>query len=144
MAAICTSNGPARFGNYVYPVIGDLPVQAVDVGLVLKVLEPIWADKTETASRVRGRIESILDWARVRGYRSGENPARWRGHLDHLLPAKSKVKRVQHHRALPYVEIGGLVQELRAQQHRRGGRPRISGPDRRATRRGVGRALGRN
>jgi integrase len=101
--------------NYVYPVIGDLPVQAVDVGLVLKILEPIWADKTETASRVRGRIESVLDWARVRGYRSGENPARWRGHLDHLLPAKNKVKRIQHHRALPYVEIGGLVKELRAQ-----------------------------
>lgn len=101
--------------NYAYPVIGDLPVQAVDVGLVLKVLEPIWNDKTETASRVRGRIESILDWARVRGYRSGENPARWKGHLQSLLPAKSKVKRIQHHRALPYVEIGGLVAELRAQ-----------------------------
>jgi hypothetical protein len=86
----------------VYPIFGDLPVQAVDVGLVLKAAEPIWTWKPETASRVRGRIESILDWAAARGYRKGENPARWRGHLENLLPARAKVRRVEHHAALPY------------------------------------------
>ena len=89
-------------GTYVYPIFGALPVQAVDTGLVTKAIEPIWATKPETAGRVRGRIESVLDWARARGYRDGENPARWKGHLDHLLPAKGKVARVEHHAALPY------------------------------------------
>lgn len=97
---------------YVYPSFGTLPVQDIDTGLVLKVLEPIWATKTETASRIRGRIESILDWAKARGYREGENPARWRGHLDKLLPAKSKISKVTHHAALPYTEIGAFVSEL--------------------------------
>src|SRR5712691_12896799 len=73
--------------TYAAPVFGSLPVQAVDVGLVMKALEPIWKTKSETASRLRGRIEAVLDWATVRGYRRGENPARWRGHLDKLLPA---------------------------------------------------------
>lgn len=72
---------------YCEPVIGPLPVQDVDTGLVLKILEPIWSTKAETASRLRGRIENILDWAKARGYRTGENPARWRGHLNQLLPA---------------------------------------------------------
>ena len=71
--------------TYAYPVMGSLPVNAVDTGLVMKIIEPIWTTKTETASRVRGRIESILDWATVRKYRVGENPARWKGHLDHLF-----------------------------------------------------------
>src|SRR5215813_4324957 len=66
----------------------------------------------ETASRVRGRIETVLDWARVRGFRDGENPARWRGHLDHLLPAKSKVRQVKHHAALPYDEVGAFMKDL--------------------------------
>ena len=79
--------------TYASPVLGKLPVAAVDVGLVLKVLEPIWKPKNVTASRLRGRIESILDWAKVRKYRDGENPARWRGHLDHLLPERSKVRK---------------------------------------------------
>ncbi len=87
--------------TYVYPVLGSLPVQGVDVALVMKVLEPIWTTKTETASRVRGRIESILDWASARGYRLGENPARWRGHLENLLPRRSRVQKVKHHPALP-------------------------------------------
>jgi integrase len=82
---------------------------------VLKVLEPIWKVKPETASRVRGRIEAILDWAKVRGLRQGENPARWRGHLDHLLPAKTKVRRVKHHAALPYAEMPAFMVSLRAQ-----------------------------
>jgi hypothetical protein len=77
--------------TYVYPSIGPLPVQVVDVGLVIKILEPIWHDKPETASRVRGRIETILHWAAARGYRQGDNPARWRGHLDQLLPKKTRV-----------------------------------------------------
>jgi len=106
---------PSTLETYVYPIFGSLPVQAIDVGLVMKALEPIWNEKPETASRVRGRIESILDWAKARGYRQGENPARWRGHLENLLPKKSKVWRVEHHAALPYTEIGAFMAELREQ-----------------------------
>ena len=91
---------PATLGAYVYPHFGNLPVQSVDVGLVLKAVEPIWTEKPETASRVRGRIETVLDWATARGYRQGENPARWRGHLENLLPPRSKVRRVEHHAAI--------------------------------------------
>ena len=103
----------ATLSTYAYPVIGALPVQAVDTGLVLKVLEPIWTAKPETAGRVRGRLESILDFAKVRGYRDGENPARWRGHLDKLLPARSKVRAVEHHAALPYAELPAFLASLR-------------------------------
>ena len=99
--------------SYAYPVIGGLPVQAVDTALVARILEPIWAAKPETASRVRGRIEAILDSAKVLEYRSGENPARWRGHLDKLLPAPSKLRKVKHHAALPYGEMGAFMAELR-------------------------------
>jgi integrase len=106
----------ATLTAYVYPVFGALPVQAVDVALVMKVLEPIWSVKPETASRVRGRIESVLDWATARGYRTGENPARWRGHLENLLPKRSMVRRVEHHAALPYPEIGAFMGELRQQE----------------------------
>jgi integrase len=106
---------PATLAAYAYPHFGSLPVQAVDVGLVLKAVEPIWTEKPETASRVRGRIESVLAWATARGYRQGENPARWRGHLENLLPPRSKVRRVEHHAALPYVEIAGFMGELRQQ-----------------------------
>lgn len=101
--------------TYASPVFGALPVQAVDTGLVMRVIEPIWGEKTETATRVRGRIESVLDWAATRGYRQGENPARWRGHLQNLLPKRSKVQRVEHHAALPFREIGEFVGQLRAQ-----------------------------
>jgi integrase len=101
--------------TYVSPVFGHLPVQSIDIGLVLNVLEALWTNKPETASRVRGRIEAILDWAKAREYRSGENPARWRGHLDHLLPAKSKARRVRHHAALPYKDIAAFTGELRDQ-----------------------------
>lgn len=103
----------ATLFTYAYPVIGSLPVSAVDTGLVLKVLEPIWTSKPETASRVRGRIESVLDWAAVRGYRSGDNPARWRGHLDKLLPPKAKVAKVRHQPAMPYAELPAFMAELR-------------------------------
>jgi integrase len=107
---------PSTLEAYVYPVFGSLPVQAVDVGLVMKVLEPIWQTKPETASRVRGRIESVLDWATARGYRQGDNPARWRGHIENLLPKKSKVRRVEHHAALPYSELPGFMAELRQRE----------------------------
>ena len=100
---------------YAYPHIGALSVQAIDTPLVMRVLEPIWNTKPETASRLRGRIETILSWAKVRGYRYGENPARWKGHLDHLLPAKSKVRRVRHHAAMPYADLPGFMAALREQ-----------------------------
>ncbi len=101
--------------TYAYPAFGDMPVGTVDTGFVLKALEPIWTMKPETASRVRGRIEAVLDWATARGYRQGENPARWRGHLDKLLPSRFKVARVKHHPALPYAEIGAFMPCLRGQ-----------------------------
>lgn len=103
----------ATLETYAYPHFGNLPVASIDVGLVLKAIEPIWNTKTETASRVRGRIESVLDWAAARKYRSGENPARWRGHLDHLLPARRDVSKVKHHPALPYAEVGGFISTIR-------------------------------
>lgn len=106
---------PATLETYVFPIFGAMPVDAVDTGVVLQAIEPIWSSKPETASRVRGRIESVLDWAKARGYRAGDNPARWRGHLDNLLPQRSKVRAVEHHAALPYVEIGAFLAELRQQ-----------------------------
>jgi integrase len=107
---------PSTLEAYVYRVFGDLPVQSVDVTLVLKALEPIWQTKTNTASRVRGRIEAVLDWATAHGYRQGENPARWRGHLDKLLPRQSKIARVNHHPTLPYAEAGAFMAKLREQE----------------------------
>jgi integrase len=98
--------------SYCSPVFGKLPVQLVDVGLVMKVLEPLWTTKPETSGRLRGRIERILDWAKVRGFRDGDNPARWRGHLDHLLPAR-RANQVKHHAALPYPEIPNFLAVLR-------------------------------
>lgn len=106
----------ATLERYVHPCFGALPVQAVDVSLVLKAVEPIWTKKPETATRVRGRIEAILDWASARGYRRGENPARWRGHLENLLPSRVKVRRVEHHPALPYGDIGRFIAGLREQE----------------------------
>ena len=102
--------------TYVHPAVGHLPVQAVDVGLVMGILEPIWTEKPETASRVRGRVEVILDWAKARGHFEGENPARWRGHLDKLLPAKTKVRKVKHHAALPYPDTGAFMVKLKQQE----------------------------
>jgi integrase len=91
------------------------PVASVDTGLVIKVLEPIWNSKNETASRVRGRIENILDWAMVRGFRAGENPARWKGHLDQILPPRSKVAAVEHHAALAYGELPAFMADIESQ-----------------------------
>jgi integrase len=102
--------------TYAYPHLGSLPVAAIDTALVMKVLDPIWTTRTVTANRVRGRIESVLDWAAVRGYRSREttNPARWRGHLDKLLPAKSRVAKVAHHPAMPWSDVPAFMAELRS------------------------------
>lgn len=102
--------------TYAEPVLGSISVQAIDTALVLKALEPIWTKKPETASRLRGRIEQVLDWAKARGYRDAENPARWKGHLNNLLPARSKVRRVEHHAALPYDDLPGFMAALRAQE----------------------------
>jgi integrase len=121
------SQWEATLATYAAPIIGTLPVQAIDTSLVTKVLEQVvqtgsdrssrsactlWGAKSETASRLRGRIEAILDWAKVRGYRDGENPARWRGHLDKLLPAKAKVRKVKHHAALPYDKLPAFMDAL--------------------------------
>ena len=105
----------ATLDAYASPAFGKLPVAEIDTGLVLKALEPIWSAKPETASRVRGRVESVLDWARTRGYRTGENPARWKGHLSNLLAKRSKVQRVEHHAALPFPEVPAFVKALAAQ-----------------------------
>ena len=98
--------------TYAGPVIGDLDVAQIDTGLVLKVLQPIWSEKTETASRLRGRMESVLSWATTAGYRTGENPARWKGHLQNLLAMPSKIAKVEHHAALPYRELGAFMADL--------------------------------
>jgi len=104
-------------GSRVYPaataILNDLPVQDIDVALVRKALEKIWYSTPETASRVRGRIERVLAWATVAGYRTGDNPARWTGHLKELLPAKSKVAPLAHHGAIPYKELPAFMAELR-------------------------------
>lgn len=102
--------------QYAFPAFGDLDVKAIDTGLITKCLEPIWLTKNETAGRVRGRIESVLDWATARKYRTGENPARWRGHLDKLLAKPSKVQKTEHHKALPFVEVNSFIQQLRQQE----------------------------
>jgi integrase len=99
--------------NYASPVIGQMDVAAIDTTHVLDILEPIWRDKTETASRLRGRLETVLDWCKVRDYRKGENPARWRGHLAHLLPARSKIVKVEHHPSLPYTDMPAFMATLR-------------------------------
>lgn len=90
--------------TYVYPTIGSLTVDQIEPAHVLDVLKPIWTKKPETASRIRGRIEAILDYASAHHYRNSANPARWKGHLDKLLPAKGKIAKVEHHAALPYLE----------------------------------------
>ena len=107
---------PMTLEKYAYPVIEDLAVAAVDTPHIMKILEPIWNTKTETASRVRGRIESVLDWAKARGYRQGDNPACWRGHLSELLPAKSKVRKVKHQPAMPYGDVPTFMAKLRLQK----------------------------
>ena len=101
---------------YAYPALGKLPVAAIDKALVLKAIEPIWYTKTETASRVRGRIEAVLDFAKTRGYRAGENPAAWDGNLVHALPARNTIAKVEHHAALPFVEVPDFMAQLAARE----------------------------
>lgn len=127
-AAFIEANSPAwrnakhgdqwrnTLATYASPVIGALPVSKIETAHVLRILSPIWATKTETATRVRGRIEKILDWAKVQGYRTGDNPAAWRGHLSEALPTPSKVADAGHHAALPWAEIGAFMVALRAAQ----------------------------
>lgn len=102
--------------TYAYPVFGSTPIHAIDTNLVLEVVEPLWTTKTETASRLRGRIERVLGWATFRGLRQGENPARWRDHLDHHLPLRSDVRKVRHHASLPYGELAEFMSDLRARE----------------------------
>ena len=101
--------------TYVYPIMGDLAVSDIETSHVLAAIEPIWKDKAETASRVRGRIETVLDAAKVREYRTGENPARWRGHLSLILPARTKLSR-GHHKAEPYLSVPQILTQLRSRQ----------------------------
>ncbi|NLZ43194.1 MAG: integrase arm-type DNA-binding domain-containing protein [Comamonadaceae bacterium] len=106
----------ATLAAYAYPILGEVPVAAIAVGEVCRVLEPIWRSRTETANRVRGRIEAVLDWATARGHRAGDNPARWRGHLDKILPARAKVQRTRHHAAMPYAEVPAFIAALADQE----------------------------
>ncbi len=99
---------------YATPIIGNVLVRDVALPQVLSILEPIWKTRTETASRLRGRMESVLDWATARGYRTGPNPARWKGLLDKLLPAPGKIAKTGHHRALPYADLGKFMKLLAA------------------------------
>jgi hypothetical protein len=100
---------PQTLEDYAYPIIGDLSVGDVATGHVTQILEPIWTTKTETASRLRARIEAVLDYAKTHGWRSGENPALWKGHIENVLPKKTKVARVEHHDALPWREMGEFM-----------------------------------
>ena len=102
--------------TYASPVLGSLPVDVIDLALVLKVLDPIWATKNETASRVRQRMEAVLSWAKVSGYCSGENPARWRGHLDQLLAKPSKVQKTKHFLAMDWQILPKFMEDLRSQK----------------------------
>jgi integrase len=101
----------------VLPVIGNLAVDDIGTPHIIKVLEPIWKTKPETASRTRGRIERVLAWATVRGFRGGDNPARWRGHLQEMFPAVGKIAKVAHHEAMPFVEVPAFMAKLRERNH---------------------------
>lgn len=103
----------STLSTYAFPLLGPMPVRVIDTHLVLQVLEPIWYKVPETASRVRGRMERVLSWATVRGYRDGANPALWRGHLDQLLPKRNALQKVSHFKALPFAEIPVFMEALR-------------------------------
>jgi integrase len=106
----------AALAAHVYPVLGSLPVGAVDTEIVLRSLQPIWTKMPTMAGRVRAMIEAVLNSAKALGLRDGQNPAQWRGHLDHLLPPRRKIRRVRHHPALPFAEIPTFMAELRARE----------------------------
>src|SRR5262249_28558746 len=103
---------PASLRRHVFPMLGSLPVASIDTPLVMKALEKVWQSAPETGARLRGRIEAILDWATVSGYRSGENPARWSGHLEYLLAAPRK-RRVEHLAAMPWRDLPPFMEKLR-------------------------------
>ena len=105
-----TAQWVTTLSAYAFPVIGNIRVASIDTGLVLKVLGPMWASKNETALRLRRRIENVLEWAKLRGYRNGENPARWLGHLDHILPAPTKRQKVGHHTAPPFNFLAAVAE----------------------------------
>ena len=131
----------ATLEAYAYPVIGGQPVSDIDTDSVLRVLRPIWERIPQTASRLRQRIEAVLDAARVRGWRTGENPARWKGHLSGELPPPRKVKRVRHHPALAWQEMGAFMARAdRAPGHRYAGAT-FCHSDGGACRRGAGSAM---
>ena len=121
----------ATLTTYADPLIGACSVDQIDTAEAMLVFEQdhngkmLWTSIPETASRVRQRIEAILDWAKARELRSGENPARWRGHLDKLLPARMKVHKVEHHPALPYADIPAFMAGLRKRQGIFGACPRV-------------------
>ena len=102
--------------RFAFPIIGRMAVEDIELPQILKILEPIWIDKTETATRLRQRVEQIINWATISGYRKGDNPARWKGHLDAILPLPNKIKRVKHMKALPYKDIGAFMTELRQRE----------------------------
>jgi integrase len=102
--------------TYAFPVLGNMSVADIDTAAVLRAIEPHWLTKTETMNRTRGRIESVLDWATVRGYRSGDNPARWKGHLGEVLPARSQVAKPVHLAAMPYSELPSFMATLRKRE----------------------------
>jgi integrase len=102
--------------THVFPVFGKVPVNAIDKKLVIRALEPIWYKIPETASRTRGRIEQVLDFAKVSGYRDGGNPAAWAGNLVHALPARNAIAKVEHHPALPFADVSTFISELRQRE----------------------------
>jgi integrase len=106
----------SSLANHALPVLGPLPVAAIDTPLVLQVIEPLWREKTDTGARLRNRIEAVLDWATARGYRQGENPARWKGHIENLLPKRSDAHKTEHHAALDYRELSPFMVELRQRE----------------------------
>jgi integrase len=105
---------PSSLENYVYPIMGKVAANKIETSDVLEVLEPIWTTKNPTATRVRGRIEKVLDWAKARGLSDGENPARWAGHLEHLLAKPKAVHKEKHHAALDFNRIPELMRQLRS------------------------------
>lgn len=107
---------PASLGTYAYPIIGSLAVADIGTAHIVRILEPIWTKKTETANRVRGRIEAVLDWAKARQYRDGDNPARWKGHLDNLMPRKTQLRQVRHQPAMGFAELPAFMADLRQRQ----------------------------
>jgi integrase len=105
---------PQSLAKHVFSAIGKLPVATIDTALIMKTLAPVWEKAPETGSRIRGRIESILDWAAVCGFRQGGNPARWSGHLEHLLAASRKLRPIKHFAAMPYPQVPAFMAKLRA------------------------------